>query len=81
MDQGQRNSIKIKIHPNTQALLKQQFLALVKKQTQSDLMTPMTISAIWNMPIKTLTLLINKNSTQKKMMLNKMHSMKKKIMT
>ena len=43
MDQVQRTSIKIKIHPKTQALLRKTFLALVQKKTQSALKTHMTI--------------------------------------
>ena len=57
-------SIKINIHPKTQALLKQKFLALVQNQTQSYLKTHMTTFIIWNIIMKTLTLLIHKNEVE-----------------
>ena len=69
MDQVQRTSIKIKINPKTQALLKKKFLALVQKQTRSELKTHMTIFVIWTIFVKSLTLLIHKNNSWKTMSL------------
>ena len=50
MDHDQKISIKTKINPKTQALLRLQLLVLVQNLTQSDLMTRMTIFAIWKYP-------------------------------
>ena len=81
MDQVQRTSIKIKIHPKTQALLRIKLLALLQKLTQSYLITCMTILTIFKIPMKILTELIHKNKTWKILRLNKKNYMKTQMMT
>ena len=71
----------MKIHPKTQALLKQKLLALIQNLTHSDLMTPMTIFTMWNISMKILTLLIHKKNTWKTMRLNKTNYIRRQIMT
>ena len=81
MDQDQRNSIKINIHPKTQALLNQKCLALVQKQTQYYLKTRMNIFIIWTTIIKILTFLIHRNRTWKTKSLKRVNNMSIKMIT
>ena len=81
MDYDQRTSIWNKINPKRQALLRIQLLPLVQTQTQSTLMTHMTILTIWKIPMTILTLLIHKKKTWKIMSLNKTNYIKRQMMT
>ena len=81
MDHYQSTSIKTKIHPKTQSLIRLQFFALIQKRTKSPLMTRITIFTIWKIPTNIINLLIHKNTAWKILRLNKNDYTKTQIMT